>query len=355
MKKIFRQLPYSIFLFLFVTYIFYSFKNIDKKILSEEKENLSEYYFFKGDIKNQEPIEGILPYQLNTPLFSDYAEKLRFVQLPKGEKVSYNAENVLSFPVGTTIIKTFYYPTDFRVKNGARRLMETRLLIHELDGWKALEYVWNDEQTDAFLEVAGDKKQVQYIDNQGKKQSHDYVIPNLNQCKGCHNYDEKMTPIGPSARQLNADFQYANVTENQLLHWQKKGILEGLPNDFSSVTKAAVWNNPQTGSLNDRARSWLDVNCAHCHNPHGPAKTSGLNLSFFEKNPTAIGIMKSPIAAGKGSGNLQYDIVPKHPEKSILLYRIDNLEPGEMMPELGRKVNHKEGIVLIKEWIKEME
>ncbi|MFN4145273.1 MAG: SO2930 family diheme c-type cytochrome [Runella sp.] len=317
------------------------------------KETLSEYGFFEGKLADQKPAEGVVPYQLNTPLFSDYAEKLRFVKLPQGQSVTYNPDKVLEFPVGTAIIKTFYYPHDFRRPEVGRQLIETRLLLHEPDGWKALEYVWNDDQTEAYLEVAGDTKNVSWIHTDGKKRNLAYTIPNLNQCKGCHNRDEKMTPIGPSARQLNGAMTFGEHTENQLIYWKNKGILTGLP-ALEEVPKAAVWNDPNTGTVAQRARTWLDINCAHCHNDHGPAKTSGLDLSYHETNPTRIGIHKPPVAAGRGAGGRLYSIVPGQPDKSILVYRLDSTDPGEMMPELGRKTTHTEGVALVREWIKQL-
>ncbi|GAB3018918.1 SO2930 family diheme c-type cytochrome [Spirosoma pulveris] len=317
-------------------------------------EKLSDYGFFTGNPVEQKPAAGVVPYALNTPLFSDYAEKLRFVKLPAGRSVAYNDSSVLNFPEGTTLIKTFYYPADFRNPAKGRRLMETRLLVHQASGWKAFDYVWNDEQTDAFLEVAGDTKTVSYIDADGQIQQHPYTIPNLNQCKGCHNRNEVMTPIGPSVRQLNGNLAYGSVgTENQLTHWQKAGMLAGLPS-LANCPKAPVWNDPQTGSLNDRARIWLDINCAHCHNPKGPAMTSGLNLSLTETDPTALGILKTPVAAGRGSGGHPYDIVPGKPEESILIYRLSSTDPGVMMPELGRKTAHRESLALLRDWIKAM-
>jgi len=316
-------------------------------------EKLSEYGFFTGNIALQLPQAGIVPYQLNTPLFSDYAEKLRFVRLPQGASVPYNAEQVLAFPVGTVIIKTFYYPFDARKPQKGRRLMETRLLIHEATAWKALTYIWNDAQTEASLEVAGDTKPVSWVDAAGKKRDLNYVVPNVNQCKGCHNANEVLQPIGPSARQLNGDLGYASGKENQLAYWQNHGMLTGVP-ALADVPKTAVWNDPATGSLDARARAWLDINCAHCHRATGPAQTSGLLLDWRETNPTKSGIFKTPVAAGKGTGGLQYSIVPHKPEASILLYRINNIDPGEMMPELGRSVVHEEGVALIREWIKNM-
>lgn len=318
-------------------------------------EKLSDYGFFAGNLANQQPAAGVVPYTLNTPLFSDYAEKLRFVKLPPGQSVAYTDTAVLNFPVGTTLIKTFYYPHDFRDPTKGRQLLETRLLVHQPGGWKALTYVWNPDQTDALLEVAGETKTVQYVDGQGSTRQHAYMIPNLNQCKGCHNRQEVMTPIGTSVRQLNGNLVYAGAAseENQLLHWQRTGMLTGMP-ALADCPRTPVWNKPETGSLNDRARAWLDINCAHCHNPQGPAMTSGLNLSYRETNPTALGILKTPVAAGRGSGGHAFDIVPGNPDESILIYRLHSTDPGDMMPELGRKTVHTESLELLRNWIKAM-
>ncbi|GAB3955183.1 hypothetical protein GCM10028805_41980 [Spirosoma harenae] len=318
-------------------------------------EKLSEYGLFKGPMAAQEPANGVVPYALNTPLFSDYAEKLRFVQLPAGRSVAYNDTAVLDFPIGTTLIKTFYYPVDFRDPFKGRRLMETRLLIRQTENWKAFTYVWNDEQTEAVLEIAGDTKTVRYVDSNGQPHEQAYTIPNLNQCKGCHNRNEKLVPIGPSVRQLNGDLAYSSASklENQLIHWQKTGMISSMP-ALEKCPKTPVWNKPETGSLTERARAWLDINCAHCHNPKGPAMTSGLNLSASETDPTALGIQKTPVAAGRGSGGRPFDIVPGKPDESILVYRLATTDPGEMMPELGRKTVHTESLELIREWIKAM-
>jgi uncharacterized repeat protein (TIGR03806 family) len=326
----------------------------DKKNFTRApKENLSEYGFFSGRLADQAPVKGIMPYQLNTPLFSDYAEKLRFVQLPADSVVTYDSVNVLHFPVGATFIKTFYYPLDFRYPEKGRRLMETRLLVHEESGWKAWTYIWNNAQTDAVLEVAGDRKPVSFTDLKGRTVSFDYIIPNQNQCKGCHNTNEVLTPIGPSARQLNGDFPYATGATNQLQHWIQAGMLKGLDR-AEHAPRLPKWDDPASGSLEMRARAWLEINCAHCHKADGPARTSGLFLDIHENDPTKIGILKTPVAAGRGASNLQFDILPGKPDKSILIYRMESLDPGVMMPELSRKLTHKEGVELVKEWIRSL-
>jgi uncharacterized repeat protein (TIGR03806 family) len=307
---------------------------------ADYKENLSDYGFFKGTLKEQIPSDGVVLYTLNSPLFSDYASKLRFVKLPTGQSVSYNPDSVLQFPVGTAIVKTFYYPIDERNPKKGRRLMETRVLLHEPKGWVALPYIWNKEQTDAVLEVAGGSDQVSWIDGAGKKQSFEYQVPNMNQCKGCHERSGKMTPIGPSVRQLN-DGQ-------QLQHWETAGLLKGLPKDH---IPALVNYSDASASLDDRVKAYLDINCAHCHNPTGPARSSGLYLTWDSKDRTAYGFLKPPVAAGRGSGNLSYDIVPGKPEQSILHYRMASRDPGVMMPELGRQLTHHEGVELVRSWI----
>jgi uncharacterized repeat protein (TIGR03806 family) len=319
----------------------------------EIHDNLSEYGFFEGPISAQRPAADVVPYALNAPLFSDFAQKLRFIRLPKGAAVAYNPDSVLQFPVGTAIIKTFYYANDVKNEKKGRRLIETRLLLHQENGWMAYPYVWNEAQTDATLEFAGGDATVVWKDEKGAKQTLEYVIPNRNQCRGCHERGAVMSPIGPSARQLNGDFNYVQSAENQLLNWKKRDILRGLPDELSSVPKVPNYSDA-TAKLDDRARTYLDINCAHCHNRAGQAMTSGLFLDWKTTDSTALGFLKTPVAAGKGSGNLKYDIVKGKPSESILLYRMRSTDAGEMMPELSRKLVHTEGVELVKEWIKSL-
>lgn len=320
---------------------------------SAPPDKLSAYGFFTGKLADLQPAEGVIPYALNTPLFTDYAEKARFVRVPAGQQVSYNDSGVFAFPQGTVLIKNFYYPRDFRDPSKGREIIETRLLIREASGWKALPYIWNKEQTDATLDVAGETRTVSYVDAQGKAQRHAYYIPNLNQCKGCHNHYEAMEPIGPSARQLNGSLDYGAETSNQLRFWAARGVLTGLP-DSSRWPAGVRWNDASSGSLDQRARAWLDINCGHCHRSGGPASTSGLYLTVHESDPLHLGVGKTPVAAGRGSGDLQYSIAPGQPDKSILVYRMQSTDPGIMMPELGRSLRHEEGIALVREWIRQM-
>lgn len=307
---------------------------------------LSDYGFFSGKLKNLNPAENVFPYHINAPLFSDYAGKKRFIYLPKGKKINYHDNDVLDFPEGTVLIKNFVYPQSG--KEEKEKIIETRLLIRNTEGWQALPYIWNEDQTDAFLEPSGGNVKIDFEPKDGQVLSISYNIPNQTQCKNCHAHGDKIMPIGPSARQLNN----GSKKDNQLIRWASVGILNGLPS-LDQIPELINYEN-KTASLDLRARSWMEANCAHCHREDGPAKTSGLHLLASVSDPLRLGIFKAPVAAGKGSGGRKYDIVPGEPEKSILYYRIVSNDPGVMMPELGRSIIHQEGADLIVEWIREM-
>ncbi len=326
---------------------------------------LSAWGLFAGEPANHIPDAGVEPYDLNTALFSDYALKFRFVRLPRGtddavEPALYREAGPFEFPVGTVISKTFAYPADLRVPEEGLRPLETRLLVHEAGGWVGLPYIWNAELTDADLAIVGGPIEASWIDARGERIRHTYRAPNANQCKTCHRTDgERVLPIGPQAAQLNRESAYpaadrAAVEENQLDRWRRLGYLANAP-PAAEAPRAPVWNDPATGSLNARARSWLDINCAHCHNMAGSGRTSGLDLRKDHENPTRLGIYKHPVAAGLGSGDRQYAVVPGAPDESILVYRIESTHPGIMMPELGRGLVDVEAAALIREWILEME
>ena len=334
-------------------------KAVDTVIVEEEptasdlsslgKPRLSDYAFFTGTLRELEPAPGVVPYTVNAPLFSDYAFKKRFVKIPAGSKAKYKTDDVFEFPEGTVLIKTFYYPQDFRKPEEKIRLLETRLLIKEESQWKTLPYVWNGEQTEAFLEVAGNSKRVHWTHDDGMERNVNYSVPNTNQCKGCHLRAERISPIGLSARQLNRDFPYSSGKKNQLIYWSENNLLEGLPQK-GTFPRLTAYEDPKA-PVALRARAWLEVNCAHCHRPDGPARNSGLHLLADVTNPAEYGVGKAPVAAGKGTGGRLFSIVPGKPEESILQFRIESNDPGMMMPELGRSIRHEEGVKLVREWI----
>ena len=312
--------------------------------------------------------QDVLPYSLNTPLFTDYAHKLRTIWM--GERAAvYNDTDVLDFSVGTVISKTFYYPVDqaegviktadlqpvtqkHGLKLASHILIETRLLVRRETGWEPLSYVWNEAQSQARLTRIGALKKLT-LNEDGQMTEFSYLVPNINQCAGCHapnNTSREIKPIGPKARHLNGDYKYADGAMNQLSKLTELGYLSGMPN---TAPKAAIWND-KSFSLNDRARAYLEINCAHCHNPVGPADTSGLHLNPDNESQPHLGICKNAVAAGSGTGGRKYDITPGEPDNSIFLYRMETRDPSAMMPELGRSLVHDEGVKLIAYWISDM-
>lgn len=317
-----------------------------------------------------------LVYSLNSALFSDYAHKLRTVWTPDGsEPASYDDDAVFDLPVGTVITKTFYYPrsqpaatntagpvrvlkvaqpadrADTSLDLGEHHLLETRVLVHRDEGWLALPYVWNEDQTEATLRPVGDIVPVTLVDD-GTETDFPYVVPNANQCAGCHatnNTTKVIEPIGPKARHLNLMLAGAEGPRSQLELWEENGLLTGLP-DAAAIPAAAVWDDDST-SIAERARAYLDINCAHCHNRVGPADTSGLFLEATTEVGFRLGVCKAPVAAGTGTGGRLVGIHPGEPDDSIFVYRMETNDPGAMMPELGRALTHDEGVELIADWI----
>ncbi|MEZ9595797.1 parallel beta-helix domain-containing protein [Shewanella sp. 10N.261.52.F9] len=332
--------------------------------------NLSDYNLF-ADMKDptNAPHSGGLPYDLNTPLFTDYSSKYRYVFVPEGTKADYSATESMDFPVGTVIVKSFALPMDTSQRSLANEdLIETRLLINRETGWTALPYVWNAEKSDAVLAKAG-AIQAKSVMHNGDDFAFDYVVPSMNQCKQCHQYKPdadspaKFVPIGPKARNLNKDYAYSDGSMNQLLKWQAAGILQGVP-DVTSIDTVPAYNDGDETSiaelsdteLMNAAKGYLDINCAHCHRPEGNASNTGLKLeywrSYAEDAGLSHGTCKSPVAYGGGS--LGFDIVPGKPEESILHFRMESNDPGDRMPEIGRSLSHAEGVALINEWIKRL-
>ena len=336
-----------------VTGLFVLFSLMKANPLEYAKPKLSDYGFFMKPMAEQIPADNIFPYRISTPLFTDYALKSRFIVLPDGKKVSYISSELFDFPIGTIFIKTFYYPADFRAPGKDWQIIETRLLIHTLKGWTGYPYVWNTEQTDAVLDIAGDRQKIFWIDKQGKSKNVNYLVPNFNMCKGCHVIDKTFQPIGPKPRLLNCDNYYDGAHKNQLENMLELDMVDEMPS-VETIPATAEWGSEHY-SLNDRARAYLDVNCAHCHNSKGPANTSGLFLEYNEKDLKKLGVFKPPIAAGRGSGNLDFNIVPGKPDKSIFIFRMESTDPGILMPESGRKMVHKEGVALIRDWILSLE
>ena len=309
---------------------------IDGKIVDAGyPRTLSEFGFFSGQGVTT-PSAQLVGYRLRTPLFSDYAEKQRFIYVPAAARIAADAEGRLVFPVGSALIKTFGYG-----EGAAFRPIETRVLLRRAAGWEALPYVWRPDLSDAELKLSGTRLPVTVTRPSGVSQTISYAVPNKNQCKECHSRDGAVVPIGPVAANLAVAPASLQSLRNRI-DWEGNTPLGTGP----------VWNMPVTGSLDARARAYLAVNCAHCHNPQGSASNSGLFLHPQAANdPVATGIYKRPVAAGRGSGGHDFAITPGDPEHSIMVHRMSSTEPGVAMPEVGRSMVHDEGVALIREWI----
>jgi uncharacterized repeat protein (TIGR03806 family) len=195
------------------------------------------------------------------------------------------------------------------------------------------------------LRPAGQIVDVDLTRPDGRAARATYLVPSEQQCKKCHADNDAIVPIG--LRPASFDHR------DQLASFAARGVLTGTPTPSPSHARprAAAWNDPSTGDVTARARAYLDANCGYCHNATGAARTSGLSLRLEDAEPTALGICKPPVAAGRGSGALRFDIVPGRPDESILIHRMRSTEPQAMMPEIGRSLAHDEAIAVVAEWI----
>lgn len=305
---------------------------------------------------------GGIPYDLNTALFSDYAVKQRIIFLPPNTEIQYKSEDVFEFPIGTKIIKTFSLPNGFKRQDGLPgKILETRILIHQPKGWYAVAYTWDGLDQEATVAYGGKNIPIEFKNKNGELETFNYAVPSRNQCSNCHqSYQgrtQSIVPIGPKAKHLNRDFSYIvnnkTIIENQLTFWSNNNFLVGKP--YWGIPKLVDAFDTKE-SIQDRARAYLDINCAHCHNQNASGgMNSKLILSSEETDMSKLGVCKTPGSAGKGGGGLSYDIVPGQPERSILYYRSATQDPGAMMPQIGRALTHHEGMELLYDWIQSME
>ena len=325
---------------------------------------LSELNLMEWDGSVIEYKPNVYPYDMNVPLFTDYALKDRAIYIPEGESATYVDNEVLEFPVGTVILKSFMYPADFREPTENIDLIETRVLVRWPDEWKPYPYIWDHELGDAVLTVQGEVRPIEFIDAQGQSRTSNYLVPQKNQCKECHEIKDDLdtthlTPIGPKARHLNRPGAEGT---NQLTAFADAGVLLGLP-ALDQVGQA--WDQRDLAStavadmsyeeVNRATRDYLDINCAYCHNPRGVnGISSQLFLNYDNEDEFHLGVCKKPGSAGEGTGGLTYDIVPGNAEESILFFRAETLDVGAMMPLIGRSLAHNEGLELLRRWIDEM-
>lgn len=313
---------------------------------------LSDYGFFVGALRNQKPSYKVIPYEPASSLFSDYAHKKRFVWMPKGTRATYNGDdNVLEFPVGTVFIKTFYY--DNVQPTNSQKIIETRLLVRKNDEWKLYDYIWNAEQTEAFLDTDqnGVFVPITFTENNVSR-SIEYKIPSQTECVTCHKINiqqtgEKNTPIGPKPQNLNTIFNYGSFSRNQLEYWKRIGYIDNTLPNINTINSTVDWRDTSK-PLELRAKSYLDMNCAHCHRDGGHCDYVPQRLNFSNNDSYTYGICLPSLFVIPDN---PYVITPGDASRSELFYRITTNEGSEMMPLIGRTIIHDEGVDLIREYI----
>ncbi len=309
-------------------------------------QTLSTYRFFTGALKDQLPNTGVLPYEPITSLFSDYAKKKRFVWMPPGVKATYTGDHqVLDFPDGTVLIKTFYY--DAVLPDNERRIIETRLLFKRNGNWNFADYVWNADQTEAFLDLNGSNTPVSWLDDNGVQRNIQYRIPSAAECQTCHKVNFDPIPIGPKPQNLNSDLVYQDGVRNQLEKWVEMGYLQsGYP---SNITTTVRWDDAAQ-PLDLRVRSYLDMNCAHCHADERHCNYRPMRFAFDESEDLVnLGVCvppDDPIAP-----EFTEIVARGNPARSMLHYRLTSTDETVRMPLLGRTIAHDEGADMIRAWI----
>ena len=287
---------------------------------------LSELRLFEGALADLIFIPTVYEYELSTPLFTDYAYKLRSVAIPNGQQMTYTGEGLFDFPDNTILTETIYYLNDERDPSLGKKIIETRVLIKMNGSWNVGKYVWNEAQTEANLTENASVVQVNWIDATGNPRTVDYRVPPNALCFQCHNINGGTTPVGIKARALNFVYNGSNQLQNLI----DNGLLTGAP-DVSQIAVFPDWTD-DTLPLEDRARAYLDVNCAHCHQPGG-----SYNISYgdafelrYETSFEDSNIFETRVA---------------------IQNRMNSFIPSYVMPFLGTTVLHDEGVALVNAYI----
>ncbi len=279
------------------------------------------------------PGAALIPYDVNSPLWSDGAAKERWFALPNGSTIARGLDGDFDLPIGSVVVKSF------RVKG---QLVETRLMVRHDDGdWAGYSYEWNDAQTEAFLLPGGKVKTVQ---------GQQWTIPSRNQCLACHTEAAGRT-LGLETAQLNRDLLYPSTqrTANQLATLDAIGVfstpLGVAPSMLDKLTVPSDTSQP----LDKRARAYLHANCSMCHRPNGPGQgPEDFRYSLPGLSIGAINVIPTQSDFGIAGARL---ILPGQPEKSIVSHRIGTLELGRM-PPLATAMVDASGLALVNQWIR---
>ncbi len=301
------------------------------------------------------PRAGLIPLLPNTPLWSDGALKTRYFAVPNsgppttaGSQIGYSPTGAWTFPAGSVFVKTFTLQTNASDPNSLRRL-ETRLLVRDMNGAVyGVTYKWRADNSEADL-LTGSSNEVIQITTPAGVVAQTWYYPSPNDCLQCHTAPAGYV-LGVNARQLNGNLTYPNgVTDNQLRALNRVGLLH------PAIDEAGLAGIPQmaglsdlTASLEQRARSYIDANCAMCHLP------GGTGPSFDGRYDTAL-TNQSLIYGVVSKGSLGFDhvaiVTPKDVWRSILYDRMNTTNSRTKMPTLARNLIDTNAVNVIAAWI----
>lgn len=297
---------------------------VEPAVIAEFKMNLSELNIFTGNLSDLTITTHAFEYSITNPSFADYSKKQRLIALPTGTKLTQNGDGLPVFPDGSLIAKTFYYNNDERDVSLGRRIIETRVLIKVDGDWQTGDYIWNDEQTEATLDNNGSTLPINWIDTNGDANSITYEIPDTNDCFTCHSSFDDVTPIGPKLRNLN----FVKDGNNQLQDIINNGNIDGIT-DSNTISTVTNWEDTSE-SLEDRARAYMDINCAYCHQDGGYCDDQSTLRLTYEK----------------AFGNTR--ILER---KNSISNRISTYSSGFSMPYIGTTILHNEGVALMQAYL----
>jgi uncharacterized repeat protein (TIGR03806 family) len=310
---------------------------------------LSETGLFTS-VPDHQPDPALIPYSVNAPLWSDGAEKERFLALPGLSQIEYKANRGWSFPDGAVLVKTFALELEAG-KPASRRRLETRLLTRQQGQWYGYSYIWNDAQTDAELVPAAGRDHAYTIQDPqrpGGRQTWHY--PSRTECMVCHSRAAEWV-LGLTTLQMNKDHHYGKVTDNQLRTLEHLGIFkEPLPKRPEQLRQLVNPYDP-SADLDARARSYLHANCSQCHIEAGGGNAAmELEFTMTRDKMRLFGVR--PLHDSYGIAEAQL-LAPGHPERSILYQRVARRGAGQMPPLATSEVD-AQAVQLLRDWIQQM-
>jgi uncharacterized repeat protein (TIGR03806 family) len=303
-----------------------------------------------ADTAHLVPTAGLIPYDLIVPFWSDGATKSRYLAIPKGTQIGFTPAGEWSFPAGTVFVKTFELATDEAHPASTRRL-ETRLLVRDdKGGVYGVTYKWRPDNSDADLLPSSLTENIPIRTKDGGTREQTWYYPSRENCLTCHNARTGGV-LGPKARQLNRTMTYpSGVSANELKTLNHLHLLNPAPSaaDLAALPTLAGMNDASR-SIEDRARSYLDANCAHCHRPGG-------TVAYFDARYTTPldrqGLIDGPVLINEGIDR-PHVISPHDIWRSIAFMRVDT--NGDVrMPPLARETIDAHGVQLLQDWINSM-